>query len=60
MNFFRSDFWTDESGAITVDWVVLCAAAVGLAVAAVTSIQTGTADLGDNIGQYTASQGFFD
>ena len=25
-------FWTDESGAITVDWVVLTAAVAGLAI----------------------------
>ncbi len=60
MNFFRSDFWTEESGAVTVDWVVLCAAVVGLAVAAVGSIQTGTADLGNNIWLYTTTLGFFD
>ena len=28
-------FWTDESGAITVDWVVLTAGVVGLAIVVV-------------------------
>jgi len=59
MNFLKSKFWADESGAITVDWVVLCAAVVGLAVAAVTAIQTGTAGLGDSIWVYITSLEFF-
>ena len=33
MNFIKN-FKNDESGAVTVDWVVLTAAVVGLAVAA--------------------------
>lgn len=31
MKRFLSEFWADESGAVTVDWVVLTAATVGLA-----------------------------
>lgn len=38
-------FRKDDSGAVTVDWVVLTAAVVGLAVAAYTSIETGAAEL---------------
>ncbi|WP_223421786.1 hypothetical protein [Tateyamaria pelophila] len=38
-------FRKDENGAVTVDWVVLTAAVVGLAVAAYTSIETGAAEL---------------
>ena len=44
MNFFKN-FKNDESGAVTVDWVVLTAAVVGLAVAAYTQIQTGATAL---------------
>lgn len=44
MNFF-ANFKKDESGAVTVDWVVLTAAVVGLAVAAYSSIQTGASSL---------------
>jgi Flp pilus assembly pilin Flp len=39
------NFNNDESGAVTVDWVVLTAAVVGLAVAAYTSIETGATKL---------------
>ena len=42
---FIKNFRKDEDGAVTVDWVVLTAAVVGLAVAAYTSIQTGATEL---------------
>jgi hypothetical protein len=42
-------FLTDESGAITVDWVVLTAATVGLGVASVAAVRTGTGALGTDI-----------
>lgn len=47
MNFFKN-FKKDESGAVTVDWVVLTAAVVGLAVAAYSSIETGASNLTAN------------
>jgi Flp pilus assembly pilin Flp len=47
MNFFKN-FNKDESGAVTVDWVVLTAAVVGLAVAAYSSIESGSKDLTSN------------
>lgn len=36
---FIKNFRKDEAGAVTVDWVVLTAAVVGLAIAAYTTIQ---------------------
>lgn len=39
------NFRTDEDGAVTVDWVVLTAAVVGLAIAAYSSIETGAQGL---------------
>ena len=42
-------FLTDESAAITVDWVVLSAAIVGLGVGSVAAVRTGTAALGTDI-----------
>lgn len=42
---FIKKFSRDEDGAVTVDWVVLTAAVVGLAVAAYTSIETGASNL---------------
>lgn len=44
IKFFKN-FRKDENGAVTVDWVVLTAAVVGLAVAAYTSIETGATGL---------------
>jgi len=44
MNFIKN-FRKDEDGAVTVDWVVLTAAVVGLAVAAYSSIQDGASNL---------------
>ena len=48
MNFFNN-FLKDESGAVTVDWVVLTAAIVGLGIAVLTSVGTGTVSLADNV-----------
>lgn len=42
-------FWTDETGAITVDWVVLTASVVGLGIASVGAVRTGTGSLADGI-----------
>jgi len=42
-------FLKSEQGAVTVDWVVLCAGIVALAVAIFTAMETGTLDLTDSI-----------
>jgi Flp pilus assembly pilin Flp len=42
---FIKNFGKNEDGAVTVDWVVLTAAVVGLAVAAYSSIETGSSAL---------------
>ncbi|MEH6831023.1 MAG: hypothetical protein V7661_09290 [Sulfitobacter sp.] len=42
---FVKNFTNDESGAVTVDWVVLTAAVVGLAIAAYGSISTGASNM---------------
>jgi len=42
-------FREDESGAVTVDWVVLTAAIVGLGIAVLTTVRTGINDLGGEI-----------
>ena len=44
IKFFKN-FGKDDSGAVTVDWVVLTAAIVALTVAGFTSIQTSTTGL---------------
>jgi Flp pilus assembly pilin Flp len=48
MNLIKN-FRNDEDGAVTVDWVVLTAAIVGLGIAILTTVQTGTQTLADNI-----------
>ncbi|MEI4487683.1 hypothetical protein V8J36_15945 [Frigidibacter sp. MR17.14] len=47
-NLFKK-FRKDEDGAVTVDWVVLTAAVVGLGVAAMSLIDTGVTDLSTSI-----------
>lgn len=42
-------FSNDESGAVTVDWVVLTAAIVGLGIAVVASVSGGVRGLGSSI-----------
>ncbi len=51
MNFIKN-FRKDEDGAVTVDWVVLTAAVVGLAVAAYSSIESGASTLTSNTGDF--------
>lgn len=51
---FKS-FLSDESGAVTVDWVVLTAALVGLGLAVISVVSGGLEDLsGDIAGQLEA------
>lgn len=55
-------FSEDEDGAVTVDWVVLTAAVVGLAGAVAVSIQGGTGSVGTAVSSHlsgtTADAGF--
>ena len=53
---FIKNFRKDEDGAVTVDWVVLTAAVVGLAVAAYTSIETGASGLTANTALFMDGQ----
>ncbi|AMY70752.1 hypothetical protein [Frigidibacter mobilis] len=56
INLFKS-FRNNEDGAVTVDWVVLTAAVVGLGIIAMTAINTGVTDLSANIaGSITDAQ----
>ncbi|EAQ02859.1 hypothetical protein OB2597_15795 [Pseudooceanicola batsensis HTCC2597] len=52
---FIKNFRKDEAGAVTVDWVVLTAAVVGLGVAAYGSIRDGATELTGNVGSYMGS-----
>ncbi|WP_306152753.1 Flp family type IVb pilin [Roseovarius sp. MMSF_3281] len=48
IKFFKN-FRKDEDGAVTVDWVVLTAAVVGLGVAGISLVNDGITDLATNI-----------
>lgn len=50
------NFARDEDGAVTVDWVVLTAAIVGLGIAVLTSVSGGTTSLADKISSNLANQ----
>ena len=50
-------FRADEDGAVTVDWVVLTAAIVGLGIAVLTTVGGATDDYGQTIGSHLSSQG---
>jgi Flp pilus assembly pilin Flp len=45
-----SAFLNDETGAVTVDWVVLTAAVVGLGLVVFTFVQPAISQLADDIG----------
>tara|TARA_B110000977_G_C11010059_1_gene467303 strand:+ start:211 stop:402 length:192 start_codon:yes stop_codon:yes gene_type:complete len=45
-------FKNDSSGGVTVDWVVLTAAVVGMGIAAAVNIAEGTIQLGDNLKKF--------
>ena len=49
LNFLKT-FRADEDGAVTVDWVVLTAAIVGLGIAVMTTVGRSTVSVGDKIG----------
>ena len=48
INFIKN-FKKDEDGAVTVDWVVLTAAVVGLGIAGVTTVKGGVGTLASTI-----------
>ena len=46
---FIKTFRADEDGAVTVDWVVLTAAIVGLGIAVLASVRSGANQMGDGV-----------
>lgn len=56
---FIKSFRNDEDGAVTVDWVVLTAAVVGLAIAAYTAIETNATTLVNAAGGAVAAENDF-
>ncbi|PYF11180.1 hypothetical protein C8J30_103276 [Rhodobacter viridis] len=57
MKFFKiaRKIRAEEDGAVTVDWVVLTAAVVGLGAAALGIVRTKTGTLSTKVGNYLAS-----
>ena len=51
------NFFADESGAVTVDWVVLTAAILGLGIAVMASVSDGLENLSGDIDTQLSSQG---
>ncbi|MEO1195889.1 MAG: hypothetical protein AAFX45_06930 [Pseudomonadota bacterium] len=51
-----TNFLTSEEGAVTVDWVVLTAAIVGLGIAVLASVSGGVTTLSDTISSNLANQ----
>lgn len=58
MNDFLKSFATDESGAVTVDWVVLSALVVTLLAAGYGMMQSSTTGLAGNIATYMSGWTF--
>ena len=52
---FIKTFRADEDGAVTVDWVVLTAAIVGLGIAVLLAVRGGTVDMATDIGNTLSS-----
>ena len=55
MNAFWARFRAEDAGAVTVDFVVITAAIVGLAVSVLGSISTAATDLSDTVGDTVES-----
>ncbi len=55
MKLFNA-FLNDESGAVTVDWVVLPAAIVGLGIAVMTTVGAATTTYADKISSHMATR----
>lgn len=55
MLHFLKSFRRDENGAVTVDWVVITASVVALAVAIVAAMQASTIEASETTGDYTAA-----
>lgn len=49
-------FRRDEDGAVTVDWVVLCAIVIGMTIGVITLLQTGAIDPANAIGNWLAAR----
>ncbi len=53
---FIKNFRRDEDGAVTVDWVVLTAALVGIGIAVVSTVSSGTTAMGTKMSTMLEAQ----
>lgn len=53
---FIKRFGRAQDGAVTVDWVVLTAAVVGLSVAAILALHGTSKSVGDGVGSYLSKR----
>ena len=58
MKRFLEKIIHDEEGAVTVDWVVLTAAIVGLVVLIIASMQNSTVDLSERVSGFLSNWTF--
>ena len=56
MSKVMKSFLNDESGAVTVDWVVLTAAIVGLGIAVISTVGRGALDTSTGLGVILANK----
>ncbi|MCX7888757.1 MAG: hypothetical protein N2422_03380 [Rhodobacteraceae bacterium] len=56
MQKFRLRFLDDETGAVTVDWVVLTAGIAGLALMVMATLRGTMGTIGANVNTYLSSQ----
>ena len=56
MKLKMKQFFAEEAGAVTVDWVVLTAAIVGLGVAVITTVAGGASDYATGVGGFLSAQ----
>lgn len=56
MRVLYMGFMKSEDGAVTVDWVVLTAAIVGLGIAVITTVSNGALDHSAGIGAHLSNQ----
>ena len=57
MSALIKNFANDEAGAVTVDWVVLTAAIVGVGIAVMATVSDGLEDLSGDIENQLTAQG---
>ncbi len=49
-------FFANEDGAVTVDWVVLTGAVVGIGLSVILSVSNGATDYASGVGAYLSQQ----